>query len=128
MSYIEKQITKEDIKEGNIIMFKVDHDMTLLLRLYNERNSAYLNLFQSYVDKTIEEFNDFNIDKFYSEYFELKHSIEVVNAILIQKQLGDLFEYLNENFMYYYHIDDDTDMMILEISKNCNNCKMKGDK
>ena len=126
MNY-EKEITKEDLKEGNIIMFKVDHKITLLLKLYNERKHAYLNLFQSYTDKTIEEFNNFDIEKFNDKYFELQYNIEMVNTIAIQNKLGNLFDYLKNNFMYYYHIDDKTDMMIIEISKNCKCCKMKGE-
>ena len=126
MNY-EKEISKEDLKEGNIIMFKVDHKITLLLKLYNERKCAYLNLFQSYTDKTIEEFNNFDIEKFNDKYFELQYNIEMVNTIAIQNKLRDLFNYLKNNFMYYYHIDDKTDTMIIEISKNCKGCKMKGE-
>ena len=126
MKNLEKEITKENIKEGNVLMFGVDRYATELLTLYNEQMKSYLNLYQSYTDKTLEEFNNFDVSRFYEEYFELQKNIEFTNKILIQNKLGnDLFNYLDQNFVYMYQIDDKTNVMIVEITNNCNVCKSK---
>ncbi len=125
MKNVNKKITKDDIKLGNVIMFSVDRYATELLTLYNEQIKSYLNLYQSYTNKTLEEYNNFDINKFYEKYFELKKNIEFTNKILIQNELKDLFNYLDQNFVYMYQIDDKSNVMIINITHDCNKCKNK---
>ena len=112
---IKVKLKKDDVIPGNIFIFKIDESLSSLIELNDSRNMAYLNLYNSYLSKSIEEFYNFNETKFINEYFKFKKDNNALLLFIVQKYLGKMFDYINNNFTYKYEIDNSFNTLTIKI-------------
>ncbi len=111
------------LKDNESIIIKAPEELVNKLQFNKMKLNSYENLFMSYMNNTVEEANEFNLQKFLNIYYKVNEDEYMLINSFLNKTVGKEFLDAISRREYDYVIDYINSVII--ISKvNTTTCKM----
>lgn len=108
------EIIKSRLEEGKKVFIALDEEETTGINFLKMKEESYNNLFTSYINRTTEEADKFNLQKFLDIYTENSMCIHNLLNSLLEYYVGEeLYRYIIENNRKYMFAQDYKGIMVL---------------